>query len=599
MAPVTDGHVPGDPPAEGPRADEVFDEDKGPFVRRARGPILHRAVPITGHLQGYESASLGRDAVAGLTVAALAIPSAMGFAEVAGLPPVTGLYALLLPVVAYALLGSSRQLVVGPEGTSAALIAAGVTPLADGDPVSQAELAALLACLVAVAFLLARTVRLGWVADYLSRAALVGFVHGVVITLVCGQLGKVFGLSIGADRPPGQVVEVIADLDQASVTTLVTGVVALVLLFGSKALVPKAPGPLIVVVLGIAAAGAFDLADHGVAVLGSIPSGLPSVTVPRGSLHDAIDVVPVALGIVFATYADSILTARSFAGRHDQHVNADQELLALGVANLTAGFTQSFPMGNSNSRTAVNDQMGVRTQVAGLVSAVFVGLVLLFLTGLVEELPAAVLGAVVIYAAVGLVSLAEWRAVRTVSHADFAIAVVALVGVVLLGVLEGILLAVVLSVVNVVRRSARPSDAVLGWVPRLARYADVNVHPSARVTPGVVVYRLDDRLFFANAEYVKGRILEAIAGSPSEVHTFVFDGESLTELDSTGVEALESVVAQLGRQGVRFRVARLRAWMKERFDRSGLTELIGEAGFHASVRAAVAAARSQDASDGA
>jgi high affinity sulfate transporter 1 len=586
------------PPEPRPTAEEAYD-DQGPFVRRERGPLLHRVVPISGHLGGYESASLAKDAVAGLTVAALAIPSAMGFAEVAGLPPVAGLYALLLPVVAYALLGSSRQLVVGPEGTSAALVFAGVTPLAGGDPSRQMQLAGVLALLVGGGYLLARTVRLGWVADYLSRAALVGFVHGVAFTLVCGQLGKVFGVGIDADDPLPQLAELVRELDATSLTTLATALVALVVLFAMKRFVPKAPAPLLVVVGGIAAAVAFDLADHGVAVLGAIPAGLPSFAFPRATLGDTLELVPVALGILFATYSDSILTARSFAGRHDQHVNADTELFALGVANLTAAVTQSFPMGNSNSRTAVNEQMGVRTQVAGLVSALFVGIVLLFLTGLVEELPSAVLGAVIVYAAVGLVALADWRAVRTISRADFLIALAALGGVVVLGVLNGILVAVVLSILHVVRRSARPSDAVLGWVPRLGRYGDISVHPSARVTPGVVVYRLDDHLFFANAEYVKGRINEAVAGSPSEVEVFVFDGEALTALDSTGVEALEGIVAALRRRDITFTVARLRTAMRERFDRSGLTDQIGEEHFHPTVRAAVEAVRGQADGSGA
>ena len=522
-------------------------------MARARPRLLHRAVPVAAQLEGYQRASFLRDGVAGLTVAALAIPSAMGFAEVAGLPPVAGLYALLLPVVAYALLGTSRQLVVGPEGTSAALVATAVAPLAGGDPVLFAELAAALALLVGGGFFLARTVRLGWVADYLSRAAMVGFVHGVAVILVCGQLAKLTGVPIEADRPIGQVVDLLAGLDELSVTTLATGLVALAALFVLRRLAPRLPGPLIVVVVAIVVSSAADLAAHGVATLGDIPSGLPGLAIPRPRLADIVDLVLPALGILFATYADSILTARSFAGKHQQHVDADQELLALGVANITAGLTHSFPMGNSNSRTAVNDEMGVRTQVAGLVSAVAVALVLLFLTGPVELLPSAVLGAVIVYAAVGLVSIDEWRAIRTVSRADFAIGLAAMIGVIVFGVLEGILIAVGLSILHVVRRSARPHDAVLGWVPRLDRYADVNLHPRAEVTPGVIVYRLDDRLFFANADYVRGRIEEALAGSPTEVERFVFDAEGLVAVDSTGVAAIEALLDDFDRPGDRLR----------------------------------------------
>ncbi len=549
--------------------------------------MLHRALPVAAQLEGYERASLQRDGVAGLTVAALAIPSAMGFAEVAGLPPVAGLYALLLPVAAYALLGTSRQLVVGPEGTSAALVATAVAPLAGGDPVTYAVLAATLALLVGAGFFLARTLRLGWVADYLSRAAMVGFVHGVAVVLICGQLAKLTGVPIDADRPIGQVADLLGGLDEISMTTLATGLVALAALFGLRRVSRRLPGPLIVVVVAIIVSSVASLDEHGVATLGQIPSGLPGLQVPRPRLADVVDLVLPALGIVFATYSDSILTARSFAGKHQQHVDADQELFALGVANVTAGLTQSFPMGNSNSRTAVNEEMGVRTQVAGLVSVAAVAAVLLFLTAPVEALPTAVLGAVIVYAAVGLVSLDEWRAVRIASRADFWIGIAAMTGVIVFGVLEGILIAVGLSILHVVRRSARPHDAVLGWVPRLDRYADVKLHPGARLTPGVVVYRLDDRLFFANADYVSGRIQEALAGSPTVVQRLVFDAEGLVGVDSTGVAALEAVLDDLDRRGTTFAVARVKAPVREQLARAGLVARIGDDRFFATVRAAV------------
>lgn len=573
-----------EPPSRPP---DAYGEDDSPFVPQDRPSLLHRTVPVLAHVGTYRAPTLGRDALAGLTVAALAIPAAMGFAEVAGLPPVAGLYALLLPVVAYALLGTSRQLVVGPEGTSAALVATGLAPLVNGDPAKYLALAGMLALLVGGGFLAARLVRLGWVADYLSRAALVGFVHGIAVILICGQLGKLTGVSIDADKPIGQVVDLLANLGDVSVATLATGAVSLVVLFGLRAVSPKAPGPLVVVIGAIVVSAVFGLADHGVATIGSIPRGLPSLGIPRVRLVDALRLVPTALGIVFATYSNTILTARSFAGRHGQHVNANQELLALGVANLGAGVSQSFPIGNSNSRTAVNEQMGVRTQVAGLVAAAAVALVLLFLTGPMSDLPAAVLGAVIVYAAVGLVTPQDWRALRDVSHGDVVIAAAALAGVVVVGVLEGIVVAVVLSVVDVVRRSARPHDAVLGWVPRMGRYANVSLHPGAQVVPGVLIYRLDDRLFFANASYVKARIREAIAGAPSPVTWFVFDAEGLTGIDSTGAEAFESIVENLTRQDISFAVARLKAPVRLHFDGAGLTEAIGADRFYETVGAAV------------
>ena len=575
------------PESTGGSGGAVNDPHETPFVRADRPPLVHRMVPVSAHLGRYRNDTFRRDAVAGLTVAALAIPSSMGFAEVAGVPPVAGLYALLLPVLAYALLGSSRQLVIGPEATSAALVATAVAPLADGDAVRYLTLASLLALLVGAGFLLARLVRLGWVADYLSRAALVGFVHGIVVILVCGQLAKLTGVPISADMPIGQVADLVRGLDELSVTTLVTGLIALAFLFGVRALAPKAPGPLFLVVGAIVVSIAFSLADHGVATIGAIPSGLPAPSVPRVGIVDTLQLVPGALGIVFAVYSSTILTARSFAGRHGQHVTADQELLALGVANLAAGVSQAFPIGNSNSRTAVNEQMGVRTQVSGVFAAVGVALVLLFLTEPVSDLPAAVLGAEIVYAAVGLVSIDEWRALRAVSAGDVVIAAAACAGVVLVGVLEGIVVAVVLSIVDVVRRSARPHDAVLGWVPRMGRFADVSLHRSAILPPGVVVYRLDDRLFFANATDVQGRVREAIAAAATPVQWFVFDAEGLVGVDSSGTEALLSIVDELEREGISFSVARVKAPVRELLDEAGVTGRLGSDHFHATVREAV------------
>ena len=580
----------GDPPSEpsDPPSDPPPDPRPPAFAALERPPLLQRIAPVTAHLRRYRSTSLRHDALAGLTVAALAIPASMGFAEVAGVAPVAGLYALLLPVLAYAAVGSSRQLVVGPEATSAALVATGLAPLTDGDPARYLQLASMLALLVGAGFLLARLVRLGWIADYLSRAALVGFIHGIVVILVCGQLGKLTGVPIAADKPIGQVVDLVGHLDAASVATVATGAATLVVLFGLKAVAPKAPAPLFAVVGAIVVSGAASLADHGVATIGTIPSGLPSLVLPRVGLADTVHLVPVALGIVFAVYASTILTARAIAGRHGEHVVANQELLALGLANLGAGVSQAFPIGNSNSRTAVNDQMGVATQVSGLFAALGVAAVLLVLTGPMSNLPAAALGAVIVYAAVGMVSLADWRGLRAVSHGDVVIAAAAFVGVVVVGVLQGILVAVILSVVDVVRRSARPHDAVLGWVPRMRRFADVSLHPSARRPPGVVIYRLDDRLFFANANYVQGRIREAVA-SAAPVEWFVLDAEGLVGVDSSGTEALRAVHGELRTAGIGFAVARLKAPVLERFEAAGLVALLGADHFHPTVHEAVEA----------
>jgi high affinity sulfate transporter 1 len=566
------------------------DEGRSPFRQAHRPSLLRRTVPVSGNLSHYVERNARSDLVAGITVAALAIPAGMAYAEIAGLSPVAGLYALLLPALAYALLGSSRLLSVGPEGALAVLVAAGVAPLVGDDPKKYAVFAAMVALLVGAVFIIARIVRLGWIADYFSRAVLVGYLHGIAVVLIVGQLGKVLGLSISASDPLPQLEEVAREISDADALTILVAVISLATLLILRWKAPRVPGPLVVVLGGILVSSVADLSAHGVAVVGSIPSGLPTLEWPSVGISHVLRLLPVALGIFAVCYADGVLTARSFAGLHGEHVDANQELLALGAANLAAGVTQAFPVGASGSRTAVNDQVGGRTQLVGVISAGVVAIVLLFLTEPVEKLPSACLGAVIIGAAIGLIQPADWRALAQVGRAQVLIAAATFVGVIAVGVLEALVVAVVLSILEVIGRSARPHDAVLGYVPRLGRWADVSFHPSARITSGVVVYRLDDRLFFANARYFKGRIREAVAGAKTRTEWLVFDADGMAGLDASGVEALEQTIDELARDDIVLVVARLKTPIRVRWDATGLTERVGADHLFPTVQAAVDAA---------
>jgi high affinity sulfate transporter 1 len=565
-----------------------YDPEVSPFKPRQRPSVSARTFPVSTELAGYPRRSGRRDAVAGITVAALAIPSAMAYAELAGLSPVAGLYALLLPAVAYAVFGSSRQLVVGPEGALALLVVAAVTPLAAGSASSYALLAAMLAVLVGIIAVVGRVIRLGWIADYFSRAVLVGYLHGIAIVLVCGQLGKMFGVPIEADDPIPQVREFFRELGSIHGLTVLIGFSSLAALLLLRRFLPKIPGALVVVVAGILVSYAAGLSDHGVALVGHIPSGLPSIRWPKVGLRKTIDLLPAAAGVFAVGYADAILTARSFAGRSGQNVDANQELLAIGLANVASGVTQGFPVGASGSRTAVNEQIGGRTQVVGIMAAAATALVLLFLTGPVAQLPKACLGAVIVAAAIGLVEPDAWRALAQAGRSQLVIAAVTLVGVVVFGVLQALIVAVGLSIVDVLLRSAKPHDAVLGYVPRLGRWANVSVHPRARITPGVVVYRLDDRLLFANARYVSGRIREAVAGAPSETRFLVFDAEGFNGFDASGIEAFQQLVTALSTSGVALVIARMKSHVEEQFAVTGLTERVGSEHFFPTVDEAVA-----------
>ena len=561
-----------------------------PAFRPAReDPLLVRALPVAGDLPRYRAPSAGRDLLAGVTVAALGIPSAMAYGELAGLSPINGFYALLLPAIAYVLLGSSRALVVGPEGSVSTIVAASVLPLAAAGSDKAVELAAMLALLVGACFFLARLLRLGWLADYFSRPVLIGYIHGVAIVLVITQLGKLLGLSIDARDPLDRLAENARELDAASGATIALSAVTLTLLLLVRFFVPRVPGSLFVVIGAMGVSWALDFQSHGIAVVGSIPSGLPHPTIPTPALSDVAQLAPAALGVFLVSFADEILTARSFAGRRKETVRASQELVAMGAANAAAAFTQAFSVGAAGSRTAANDSMGARTQVSGLFAAGTIVVILLFLTGPVQYLPTAVLGAIVVSAGIGLVDRAAWRALAAIDRVEVAIAGVTTVCVVVFGVLQAIVVAVGLSVIDAVRRSARPYDAVLGWVDELGRYADVSFHPSAKITPGVVVYRLDDRLFFANAGYVMGRVREAIRGAPTETSWVVFDAEAVMHVDSSGLDALESLAKDLKDEGITLVLARLRRRMHHDFDLAGVTAAVGAEHFYDSVERAVAA----------
>ena len=561
-----------------------------PFRRAPPAPRLERTLPIARDLRRYRGGGARNDVLAGLTVAALATPSGMAYAQLAGLTPVIGLYALLLPVVGYALLGSSRQVAVGPEGTLAALVAAALVGIAAPGSDQAGEVAAALALLVGACFLIARLARLEWIAEYLSRPVLVGYLHGVAVVLIIGQLGKLLGISVQATDPIGQLGDVLSSLGEVSGTTALVSLVALVILFGGRILAPKLPAALVIVIGGIACSQLLGLADHGVATVGAVPAGLPTPSLPRP--EDWLVLLPAAAGIFLVDFADEVLTARSYAARRGDHIDVGQELVAMAVANAAAGVTRGMPIGASGSRSAVNEGMGAVSQVSGLVAAAAVAIVLLVLTGPIADLPTAILGAAIVAAAVGLVEPEAWRRLWATDRVETAIAAVTTAGVVLTGVLQAVVFAVGLSIVDVVRRSARPRDAVLGWDEELGRYADVAERPAAVLTPGVVVYRLDDRLFYANVSYVTARVLEAVRGAPAPppVRWVVFDMGAVSHVDAAALGGLEELIELLARRDVELVLARVKVALQERLRAAGIVDRLGPRGVQPTIRAAVDAA---------
>ena len=441
---------------------------------------IARFIPGLALIKGFSPALLSTEFVVAITVVAVLVPSAMAFGDLAGVTPVAGLYVALGAMVMYAFFGTSKQVIMGPEATAAIMTATAVAPLAGGDAARYAALAALLALLVGVVALLARVAKLGFITDLLSKPVLVGYILGAALIVIGSQLGKMFGIKLESDKFFQQVTELISRLDEAHLLTVAIGVVCMAALLIIRRVNRKLPGPLIVVVVAIIASYVLGWAAKGVAVVGAVPPGLPKITVPAVTVSDIFALLPAALALTILIYADEILTSRVFAAKHAQKVDANQEFVALGMANIGAGFLMGFPAALSASRTTVNDQMGGKTQWVGLIAAALTIIFLLFLTPLLAPLPTAALGAIIIVASLGLIDIAAFRFLRQVRPAEFWLAVITAFGVLTVGVLAGILVAVVLSLIILLYRIRAAARCAAGrrrcgrWhgVPRRRRQRD-------------------------------------------------------------------------------------------------------------------------------
>jgi high affinity sulfate transporter 1 len=533
-------------------------------------------LPGLTQFRGYQRDWLRGDVVAGLTVAAYLVPQVMAYATVAGLPPVVGLWAALLPLAVYAVLGSSRQLSVGPESTTALMTATALGPLAAGDPGRYAALAAAVTLLVGAICFIGGLVRLGMLAELLSRPVLVGYMTGVAAIMIGSQLGKVTGISVEGDEFVDQVRSFAAVLDQVHWPTLALSAAVLVVLLALDRLVPRLPGPLIGILLATAVVAAFSLDSNGIKVIGDIPGGLPTPSVPGVPLADMTTLLLPAVGIAIVAFSDNVLTARTFAARHNQRIDANAELRALGVCNVGTGLMHGFPVSSSGSRTALGDALGSRTQLYSVVTLVFVVIVMLAGRGVLSHFPMAALGALVVYAALRLVDVPEFKRLARFRRSELVLALATTVSVLLFGVLYGVLVAIALSILDLLRRVARPHDAILGFVPGVAGMHDIDDYPAAKPVPGLVVYRYDAPLFFANAENFRERALAAVDDSPVPVEWFVLNAEANVEVDLTALDVLDQLRAEFASRGIVFAMARVKQDLRDALDAAGLVDRIGE-----------------------
>jgi SulP family sulfate permease len=541
------------------------------------------------HLRTYRRAWLRVDVLAGITVTAYLVPQCLAYSELAGSSPVTGLWVAVFAMVVYAFLGTSRQLSVGPESATAIMVAAAVGPLAAGDPARYLALTTGLAVLVGLFCLAAWAVRLGFIADLLSSPILIGYMAGVAALMIVSQLGTITGIKLTATSAIGRIVELAGRLDEVHLLTLALGGGVAVFLIVLRRFKPLAPGTLIAVVGASLIVWVFGLEAPGVTLVGPVPGGLPVPALPAIGLADLTALLGPAAAIAFVAYSEVALAGRAFATRTGEQIDPNQEFLALGVANAVSGLTGGYALSASGSRTSIIDAMRAHSQVAGLVAAGTVTIVVLAVPGLISMIPRAALAGVVIMAALRLVDLRGVLRLGRFRTTELALAATAFVGVLAFDVLAGILVAIGLSVLDLFARVARPPFAVLGRVPGLAGLHNIKDYPDAQTIPGLVVFRYDAPLCFANGQDFRTRAIHAVEATEGSVEWFLLNAEAIVELDLTAAEALGQLVGDLEGRHVVFAMARVKQELRAQLRRGGLLDVIDEERIYPTLPVAVEA----------
>jgi high affinity sulfate transporter 1 len=553
-------------------------------------------VPGLQVISSYRRQWLLKDVIAGVVLTTLLVPQGMAYAELAGLPPITGLYTSIMCLLGYAVFGPSRILVLGPDSSLGPMIAATILPLmaAEGDEERAIALASVLALMVAAIMILASVAKLGFIADLISKPTMIGYMNGLAITILVGQLPKLFGFKVDADGLIGEIIGFIEGLadGEAVAAAAAVGIAGIVLILVLQRWLPKIPAVLIMVVAAIAATTVFSLADHGVSLVGELPKGFPPLTIPHVGLADLGPLLAGALGIAVVSLADTISTSSAFAARTGQEVHGNQEMIGIGAANLAAGLFQGFPVSTSGSRTAVAERSGAKTQLTGVTGAALIILMIVFVPGLFRNLPQPALAAVVITASLSLADIPAtvrlWRQRKT----EFALSIAAFLGVALLGVLPGIAIAVGLSILDVFRRAWWPYDTQLGRVEGLEGYHDVHSYPEAEHLPGLVIYRFDGPLFFANAKTFRDEVRRFAKADPPPAW-IVIAAEPVTDVDTTASDVLEELDEELNTHGISLVFAELKDPVRRKIERYGLTRTIDPRHFFPTIEAAITAFRDE------
>ncbi|MGB4336321.1 MAG: SulP family inorganic anion transporter [Chromatiaceae bacterium] len=542
-------------------------------------------IPLLGDLRHYRPEWLSRDLIAGLSVTAVQIPTAIAYANLAGFPPETGLYASLIPVLIYGLFGSSRQLVLGPDAATCALIAAILAPLAGGDLGYYLQLSAGLAIMAGLLMVIGGFTGMGFIVNFFARPILIGFLNGIALSIIVGQMAKLLGVALTNQDVFPVILELLEKLDRIHWPSLMVGAGTLLLLTLVRRFLPRAPAALVALVLGGLAVYLLGWGEAGVRLVGLVPAGLPTLALPQIGYEGGQSLAGGALGLVIVSFTSGMLTARSFAARTGDSIDADREMRAFGFANVASGLFGGFAVTGADSRTAVNVASGGKTQLVSVVAALATGVVALFLTQPLGQLPIPALGAVLIFSAWGLLDLAAYRELLVIDRLEFGLALGTTLGVLVIGVLPGVMLAILLALSIVLIRIYRPQDVLLGIVPGLDGYNDLELSRESRPVPGALLYRFEAPLLFFNAELFKSRVLSLVDATDPKPAYFVLSMESISQLDTTGALAIKEVHAQLQGRGIQFMIARPKLYMS----RFGHPDWLGDAFIFRSVRAAVEA----------
>ncbi|WP_460141819.1 SulP family inorganic anion transporter [Pseudomonas sp. S2_E01] len=547
-----------------------------------------RWLPGLQTLRRYQLAWLPNDIVAGLVLTTMLVPVGIAYAVASGVPGIYGLYATIVPLLAYALFGPSRILVLGPDSSLAAVILAVILPLSGGDPQRAIALAAAMAIVSGTVCILAGLAKLGFVTELLSKPIRYGYMNGIALTVLISQLPKLFGFSIESDGPLRNLWAIGSGVlgGRANWATFLIGAATLVVILMLKNH-KRVPGILIAVAAATIVVGVWDLASHGVAVLGSLPQGLPAFAIPWITRDDIVPVLIGGCAVALVSFADTSVLSRVYAARTRTSVDPNQEMVGLGVANLAGGLFQGFPISSSSSRTPVAEAAGAKTQLTGVVGALAVAVLLMVAPNLLKDLPTSALAAVVIASAIGLIEVSDLRRIYRIQRWEFWLSIVCTVGVAVFGAIEGIGIAIVIAVIEFLWDGWRPYSAVLGRAEGVQGYHDIQRYPQAQRVPGLVLFRWDAPLFFANAELFHDRVLDAVATSPTPVRWLVVVAEPVTSVDVTSADMLAELDETLHTAGIELCVAGMKDPVKDKLKRFGLFARIGESAFFATIGAAV------------